>query len=973
MTSQGKPGMVFVHGISTDRPIRCRNEVAHGSPHCIAQPPNKTESRSQPTGTSSSNHHTEPGHHPLPTHLVFRFGRFELDAASRALTKDGRAVRVGSRAFDILAVLLFRAGEIVSKSELIAAVWPNLHVEENNLRVHLTALRKALEEAQAEATPIANIPGRGYSFVAPVTRIDAATPASPEHPAPRHNLPPTPAQVFGRAALVDTLAGLLAERRMVTIVGPGGIGKTTVALQVAERQLAAGKTVAFADLAPLSDPLLAFGMIVSALDCPIRSHDPAEDLIGYIAERDCCMVFDGCEHVVDHVARQAEILLARCRNLRILTTSREPLRIPEEWVHRLAPLESPSDNANVTAVEALRFPAIQLFAERAAASMGGYALRDGDTPFVVDICRRLGGVALAIELAAARVSAVGVRGLANALADPARLLAQGRRGGIERHRSLHAALDWSYETLTPVEKAVFRRCAVFNGGLSLEAARAVAADGAFSAEAVEDAVFELVEKSLVTADITGESIQYRMLDTTRAYALEWAQQEGERRTLERKHAEYFCRFFDRAARDREALPAKEWLGRTAPQIDNLRRALDWSYSAEGDIDLGGALTVAAVPLWLLMSLIDECLGRVKRAIEALERQPEPDARIQMQLHAALGWPKMALVTEGGGTPSWRVALSIAERIGDLDYQLRALWALWVDSKNGGRPRDGLAIAERMIAVATAGGEYSDRLIGERLRGASLHLLGRREEARQAIERMLAEYRPPANRAHTVRFQFDQETTARNTLARVLWVQGFAEPALQEIDGNLRRAAALEHKLSLSNVLAESACPVAFMEGDLDLCERLVAELRRETRAQALDAWSTYADAFGGDLLIRRGHVASGLALLRPAVDKLRRTNFVFHLAAFLSAMALGLSEIGQWPQALSLIEEGLGRCGETGEAWYLPELLRAKGEIMLAGGDARGIAALEQAIAVARDQGAVAWEARAAASLSRARGLIAAR
>jgi predicted ATPase/DNA-binding winged helix-turn-helix (wHTH) protein len=909
----------------------------------------------------------------LPTHQFFRFGRFELDEASRALTKDGRAVRLGSRAFDILVALLSRAGEIVSKDELIAAVWPNLHVEENNLRVHLTALRKALDEAQAEATCIANIPGRGYSFVAPVTRIDAAVPVPSEHQAPRHNLPLIAGQVFGRSTLVDTLAGLLAERRMVTIVGPGGIGKTTVALQVAERQLAVGKTVAFADLAPLSDPLLAFGVIASALDCPIRSNDPAEDLIGYIVDRDCCIVFDGCEHVVDRVARQVEILLARCRNLQILATSREPLRIPEEWVHRIAPLESPNDIADVTAAEALRFPAIQLFAERAAASMGGYVLTDTDAPFAVDICRRLGGVALAIELAAARVGAVGVRGLANALVEPARLLAQSRRGGIERHRSLHAALEWSYETLTPVEKAVFRRCAVFNGGLSLEAARAVAADDAFSAEAVEDAVFELVEKSLLIADIAQESIQYRMMEITRAYALERLQQEGERRALERKHAEYFRGFFERAAHDWEALPAKEWLGRTAPQIDNLRRALDWSYSAEGDVDIGGALTVAAMPLWLSLSLIDECLVRVKRALEALERQPEPDARMQMQLYAALGWPQMALVTEGGGTPSWRMALAIAEKIGDLDYQLRALWALWVDSKNVGRPRDGLAFADRIIALATEGGQYADRLIGERLRGASLHLLGRHEEARQAIERMLAEYRPPANRAHIVRFQFDQETTARNTLARVLWVQGFGGRALQEIDENVRRAVALEHKLSLSNVLAESACPVAFMEGDLDLCERLVAQLRRETQAQALDVWSTYADAFGGDLLIRRGHTASGLALLRPAIQKLRRTNFVFHLTAFLSAMATGLSEIGQWPQALELIEEGLARCAETGEAWYLPELLRAKGEIMVAGGDAQGIASLEQAIAVARDQGAAGWEARAAASLSRAKNLLAAR
>lgn len=336
----------------------------------------------------------------------------------------------------------------------------------------------------------------------------------------------------------------------------------------------------------------------------------------------------------------------------------------------------------------------------------------------------------------------------------------------------------------------------------------------------------------------------------------------------------------------------------------------------------------------------------------------------MRLHAALGWPQMAHVVEGGGTPSWRQALGIAEELGDLDYQLRALWALWVDAKNGGEPKEGLALAERFTEIAEGSEEYVDRLIGTRLRGASLHLLGRHAEALEAIEDMLAAYRAPAIRSHAVRFQFDQETLAGNTLARVLWIQGYADRALDEMRKNVQRAADLRHRLSLSCVLAEAACPVVFLEGDLELCEEMVARLSSETKAQALDVWSTYGDAFSGDLLIRKGDVGAGVVRLRQAVDKLRRTKFVFHLTAFLGALATGLSALKQPHQALDLVEEGLGRCAETGEAWYLPELLRLKGQLALERGDEKGVVLLDQAITVAQEQGARAWTLRAALSMA---------
>lgn len=461
----------------------------------------------------------------MTIHQSFRFGKFELNPTSRALTKDGTVLRLGSRAFDILALLLSRAGEVVGKDELIAAVWPNLHVEENNLRVHLTALRKALDDSKAGVSIIANVPSRGYSFVAPVDRV-----GSPSFPAAataaRHNLPLIAGQVFGRSALVEAITERLTKRRAVTIVGHGGVGKTTVALRVAECQLAVSKMVAFADLAPLADPLLAFGMIATSLGCQIRSHDPLADLIDYIGERECCIVLDSCEHMVDAVARYSDLLLSRCQNLSILATSRQPLRIPEEWVYRIAGLECPDEDLLPTAAEVLKFPAVQLFVDRAAAATGEFVLTDDYAPFVVEICRRLDGIALAIELAAARMGSIGVRGLAELLTHPERMLDQKRRGGLERHNSLQAAIDWSYGILLPSEKIVLRRCSVFSGSFDLPAVRSIVADESLSAATIDDAVHELVEKSFLFADITGDAIQYRALDSTRIYARAILQQEG---------------------------------------------------------------------------------------------------------------------------------------------------------------------------------------------------------------------------------------------------------------------------------------------------------------------------------------------------------------------------------------------------------------------------------------------------------------
>ena len=398
---------------------------------------------------------------PAPSAVpCFSFGPFRFFPARQLLLEGETPVRLGSRALEILAALAERPGELVSKDELVARVWPNTVVEESNLKVNVAALRRALGEGRAGRRYIATVSGRGYRFVAPVELSEpgsspALRSAAPGH---SHNLPVSLTRTIGRADAIDALLKQLPRRRIVTIVGPGGIGKTTVALAAAEALIAAYEHgVGFVDLAPLQDPQLVVSAVASALRLTIHSGDALPALIAYLRDRQALVVLDSCEHVIDAAALLAEQIISGAPAVHILATSREPLRVKGEQVHRLSPLTGPPAWSQLTAVEALTFPAIQLFVERAAESLEGFELSDADAPIVAEICHKLEGIALAIELAATRIDAFGLRQLSALLEDRFRLLRQGRRTALARHRTLAAALDWSYEILPEYERTILRR------------------------------------------------------------------------------------------------------------------------------------------------------------------------------------------------------------------------------------------------------------------------------------------------------------------------------------------------------------------------------------------------------------------------------------------------------------------------------------------------------------------------------------
>ena len=471
---------------------------------------------------------------------TFSFGPFMLVPDRQALLKGTRPVRVGARSLELLTVLVERAGELVTKDELISRVWPDTFVDESNLKVNIAALRRALGDKLAAPRYVATANGRGYRFIAPVESVASVGGASPAMK-PRHNLPMQTTRVIGRGEVVKTVSDRLTQRRLVTIVGTGGIGKTTVALSVASEMLNRFEDgIWLVDIAPLREGDLVSRALADALGIKLGYENATEALSGHLSSRRMLIVLDNCEHLVGPVAYLIDELVQHTNYVHILATSREPLCVRDEQVYRLPALESPAHSERLTAADALSYSAIELFLDKATAC-ASYQFTDEDVPVVSEICRRLDGIPLAIELAAARMDSLALREL-SLLLDDQFTLNRGRRTAPERHRTLAAALDWSYVRLSEKENTLLRRLSVFTGAFLRESASVVAGGDAFSHADIDEALASLVAKSLVIADIHGAIAQYRLFHTTRAYALQKLQECGEHAYYLRRREEC-CREF----------------------------------------------------------------------------------------------------------------------------------------------------------------------------------------------------------------------------------------------------------------------------------------------------------------------------------------------------------------------------------------------------------------------------------------------
>lgn len=900
-----------------------------------------------------------PGH----SKDVWSFGPFILAARERLLTKDGVPVELGARALDLLVALISTPNEVVSKKDLLSRVWPDVTVEENSLRFHLVSLRKALGDGKDGARYITTLPGRGYCFVATVSRGDAPeAPAKPSAEFHYANLPIRSSQIVGRDDDVTQLCADLARSRLVTIVGTGGVGKTTVALAVAQRlaETFAG-SVLFVDLGMVADPQLAPSTIASMLGQPVQSNDAIPRLLAYLKDRHILLVLDNCEHLLEAVARLADTIIEAASKVHILATSREAMRVDAEHVYRLDVLACPPDGAAFSAAAIREFPATRLFVERAMASGAHLDLTEEDAGLIADICRKLDGVALAIELAARRVESHGLRQTAALLDERLARLWQGSRTAPPRQKTLQATLDWSYGLLSDEERAVLRGLAVFVGPFTLDAALDVVSSTRLDRSTVFSAIDSLVAKSMLATRPIGAMMRYRLLDTTRSYALEIETEPSEAAGFAARHANYYRRWLDQSGTEWATLTTGVERAPHFAGLNNVRSALVWCFDGNGDAALGVRLAATAAPVFLAMSLLPECYRWSERALQTLA-EADRGGKEEMQLQASLGLSLMYISghSQVAGAALKR-SLEVASARGDRLNEVRLLGPFFFYQLRSGEFKLCLDLARRCSDIASALEDAPASALAHTLMGIALTIMGDLTQAWAELEAALeAETAAGSRKIH---FGFDHYTWVRVAKISLLSQQGRSHLARAMIRDAFAEVERNHHPVWLA-VLINSAGALLWM-GDLDEAQKHLDVFISRAESEAFEPYLHLGHALKGELAICRGDLQTGVEILQHRLHRLHEARYRLFSMRLQTVLARGLADCGRVEEALKLVKETAQQIAEKGYTSYLPELLRVEANILL--GLRRPKEAetcFRQSLDLSRAQGSRAWELRTTTDLA---------
>jgi predicted ATPase/DNA-binding winged helix-turn-helix (wHTH) protein len=893
------------------------------------------------------------------------FGPFRFIRGQRSLTRDGVAVAIGGRALDILGVLIERAGSIVSGPELMELVWHSVVVEDANLRTQLTALRKALGDGLDGSRYIVNVPSQGYTFVASLRRESAEAPAEVPLPTVEQRLskqiPLLPRVMVGRHEVVAKLTTMLRGRRFVTLVGTGGIGKTTVAIAVA-RAINASEDrtdVCFVDLQAVTNPADVSSFIASALGCVVPVVSPEQALVTYLSSKTTCLVLDNCEHIIDAVAPLAEQLVREVRTLSIFATSREALRVAGENVFLLPPLDVPNEGP-ISAAAALQSSAVQLFMERAIA--GGFqgSLNDIDAPLVADICRRLDGVALAIELAASRVGFYGIRGTAELLHSGGALHMHGKRNAAPRHQTLEALLTWSINLLSFDEQTTLFRLAVFASSFSLRSARAVLQEGPDDAARVQELITSLVDKSLIITAHGRDTVKYRLLDITRGYALAKLRDCNE-------ETEVFLRLgwymIERLSRDLDQKPNGCSIENCAHHLANIHSLLTWCFSKNGDRRLGIQIASKAAPLLISLSQFADCQRWCNMAIAELSPEDRGGSLHLMLLEAQA---KSCMYTRNGSHEA-RVliqdALDLSRTLRDQRCQLNLLADLNVFLTRQGKFDDALNTAEQSFAVATEIGGRRERVLAEWMLSASYHLAGDQAAALHhwKIGQEAAAINP------VVKLDLFHEARAGFASARALWLAGFPDRALKAAREAIAENAKFQDNISFCATLVY-ATPVLFWWGKRDEAARHIELAVEQATRQGLSAFRALALALRGEMLVRSGEPARGVAVLQDAIGTMHAERYEISTSSASAVLATALSLCGRCEEAHAIADAAIYAAERRSERLWMPDLMLVKARIANSQNNPDFGLAEEyylRSIEQAKLQSALGWELRAAIPLTR--------
>jgi predicted ATPase/DNA-binding winged helix-turn-helix (wHTH) protein len=913
---------------------------------------------------------------------VFASGECEIDLAQRELRVLGSPVPVGARAFEIIEILAQSAGELVTKNELMSRVWPGAIVNDNTLQVHISAVRKALGSGRAM---LRTESGRGYRLMGdwaiqhdPAERAVVDLPQSrstvplrllPEaKEAPADNFPVLVTDLVGRSAALPLIRELLSAYRVVTLTGPGGIGKTTLALHAAH-----GLDTAFdggrwlVELASLSNPDLVPSAVASALGLRQGEGVSAESVARAIGAARLLLILDNCEHVIDAAAELAETLVRQCPRVTILLTSREILRIDGEYVYRVPPLDVPASSVEQS-IDLLAHSSVEFFVARTHTQDANFTPDAATLSVVAEICRHLDGIPLAIEFAVARARTLGLSPVAAMLHDRFSLLTSGRRTALPRHQTLRATLDWSYGLLTRDEQLFFRCLAIFAGGFTLEAASNITSQASTGGPGAVGPLADLVAKSLVVAEVSEGESRFRLLDTTRAYGLEKLRQNGEFDRLARRHGEYYQAVFDRAETEWETRNATEWLADYGWQINNLRAALDWAFSPAGNVSIGAKLAAAAVPLWMHLSLLEECGTWMAATLDAF---PPERLGTRQELVVQLGFGYTTMITQRISEKTRATlerAAELGEALGDLDYQLRALVCLVVLSRMTADFSSALALSREADAIAQEISTPLALATTDCLLGSTLLWVGQYGQARSRAEAASRQDEPEVTRAHRVRHGYDHRMNSRSMLAQILWGQGFPEQSLHLLEEVVVEAEQMSHPFTLAYALTAAGCLVPLWAGDLQTAEHRINRLKEYAGSHALGSYVAAGVGFEGLLCAARGDNATGERLARAAVAELHKRGFhVYHMVV-LSGLAEILANLGDVTDAMAAADEAVACADRGNNGWWMPEALRVKGEVIRLtnpGNNRQAEDFFRRAIDLAHSQGGLSWELRAATGLAR--------
>lgn len=895
---------------------------------------------------------------------VYCFCDCKLIPDRRSLLHGDVPLQIGTRAFDILHLLVARSGEVVPKEDLLRFAWPHTTVEASNLKVNISTLRRILPRRPSEPPCIATVPGQGYRFVAPLrTYGDLSQAANLPVSTAMGQMPVIP-PIIGRDGIVEQLQARLRQTGHVTIVGAAGVGKTTIAIAAAQRWASDyADGVCFVDLASIADPELVHPAVALALGVNFNVTNRLAGIVDALRDRHMLLLLDNCEHLLGMTSALIEHLRLTAPGVHVVATSREPLRSRTEALYRLSPLECPDAEDAVDAVSAETFSAVALFVARAR-EVQGYQFHDDDAPIVAAICRRLDGIALAIELAVSNLPRHDPAALLKQLEHSFDLPGSPARMVHFRHQTLLATLDWSYRLLSMDEARLLRRLSVFASSFTMEDVIGVYGDLG-SAEDAVTGTQALVAKSLLSLMHDSDRIRYRLLDSTKRFAGDRLRATDEHLAAMTACARHFLDMFERAEAEWQWRARTDWIASYAHYASDLRNVIQWSLDEGHDLDTGIRLTCAAIPFWDELSAVSESRERVERALRQADALSRCDPSLKLKLFTSYATSlNFSDLLGAEADAAWSEGFRSACETGNLEYQLRTLWGLAVLQTFSGRHRAAIATIERFEVIAQRGNERSVTLDGERLKSSTDFYRGEILSSHNALSVLMEEHSHAVSEPRVSRFHVDRYVLLRVSFAMSLWMRGEQGRAMAVLDEALDRSMRLDHLATYSNALAQAGVPLALQCGMNDLALSRLETLTRNLTLREIPIWRPVRNFFDG-ILLCENRDESGIEIVRSAIDELVANNFLIRLPMYLTMSAEAALRFGRLDLACIDIDRAFETSEAQDERWYLPETMRVQAILQLQRGErAIAEASLARAADTARRSGATSFRLRATTDLA---------